>query len=39
MPTYTSSLPASLLDSLSATATELNVPKNKIIDLPKQGFW
>lgn len=32
MPTYTSSLPKNLLEKLSDMATQLKVPKNKLIE-------
>jgi len=38
MATFTSSLPQELLDQLAKTATELKIPKNKLIQKALQRY-
>lgn len=38
MTTFTSSLPQELLDQLAKTATELKIPKNKLIQKALQRY-
>ncbi len=38
MATFTSSLPKELLDQLAKTATELKIPKNKLIQKALQRY-
>ncbi len=38
MATFTSSLPQELLDKLAKTATELKIPKNKLIQKALQRY-